>query len=194
MSSIKPHLFYTLHMGRAFGDFCRFIAAESQVPCAHDYHRHSHINTTNRHPINFFLNNPGRQQRPALGSHHLTKAEPHRRPSPRHPVYTLISFIRHSPSRRLDDGVDSTPGVDIEDPNPGLVGIRRHQPKFNGKRPNPCQHVPAGRRRIDDGLVEPNLRKPIVDIDTRPLRRTDHRHLARHRGGASEPVDLTRVG
>ena len=100
----------------------------------------------------------------------------------------------HGPARRLDDGLDSAPGIDIEDADPGLVGVRCHQAAFDGEWADTGQHVPAGGRRIDDGLVEPHLRKAIVDIDTRPLRRTDHRHLARHRGGASEPVDLTRVG
>ena len=74
---------------------CRVVAAEAQVPGAHDHHRHRHINTTNRHPIDFFLHSPSRKHRPALGSHHIAKAEHHRRPSPRHPVYTLISGIRH---------------------------------------------------------------------------------------------------
>ncbi|MNK96297.1 hypothetical protein D3C87_1165710 [compost metagenome] len=85
------------------------------------------------------------------------------------------------------------PSVFHEDPHRRYSALHRHQPAFDGERPDTGKDVAAVLAVIDTRLVDQHLGKQIVDVGLDARRRFDDCHFAGQRIAATNAIDLPRI-
>ena len=74
-----------------------------------------------------------------------------------------------------------------------LADLRRNNPAFNGKGANACQNIAAILCIGNNGLIDENLKKQIIDIHIGAGRFADDGDFAGQRMRPAQPIDLPRV-
>jgi hypothetical protein len=115
------------------------------------------------------------------------------RRSPGNAVYCGVARVGDLATGSLHDGIDQGLGVDVEDANRRLAGLRRHEARLDRKRPHRDQHVAAVGLGVDDPLVDLHLGKEVIHVRLGLLRLADDRHFARDRVRAADAIHLDLV-
>ena len=171
-----------------------FVAGFSEVCSTQNDHRHAVIDQGCFDAVEFVQRMARRQQCAAHRAGGIEEIDANCRRGPRHARDCSLSVISDIAARRRHVSDSGVSGVHHVDPDWRNWIAPWNEAALNRKRAHAGQHIPAVRRDVDERSIDGNLREEIVDIDTRPRGTRNDCHLAGQGVGATNPVDLARIG
>ena len=174
--------------------FRRFIAAQADIGCGEQHHRHGVVDQRHWYAGDHVARGAGRQQLAGLPALRVEEGELDRRAGAGDAVDRGGAVIGDAAVRRLDDRVDQAARVAVVDADRGFAGLRRNQTGLDGERADAGQHVAAVGAGIDLRRIDRDLREQVIDVGLRMRRLGDDRDLAGDGVRAADAVHLQRMG
>jgi hypothetical protein len=169
------------------------VTGTAEVGSAGDGDRHPVVDARHREPVDLVDEPAGGQQAAADRTFRIGEVQRHRGRGPGNAGNRGVARVVDPPAGCGERRDRASAGVDHADPHARALRPRGDDAPLHGELPDGGQQVAAGLAVGHGGRVDADLQEQVVDVAVRLGRARHDGHLAGHRLGTADAVDLGRV-